>query len=126
MSKKVVVVDDDREFLNELADALREGGYITSAFSDGNSALSMIERIRPDVVVVDLKMDRVSGFQVADKLSSNRATAGIPIIAITGAFPEKEHSWAMTLCGIKKSLTKPFEPGQLMEEIEAVLNSKAS
>jgi len=121
--KKVVIIDDDKSFLSELKEALN-GKYDISAFSDGRSALYNIERIKPDAVVVDLKMKQVSGFQVADKLRESRQTSSIPILAVTGVFPEQEHDWAMTLCGIDARLNKPFEPVRLIEEIEKLTEEK--
>ena len=67
MSKnKVMVVDDDIEFLEEIEETLKLSGFDTSVFTNGITALQMAQKIKPDIILLDLKMKEKSGFQVAD------------------------------------------------------------
>jgi len=122
--KKVLIIDDDREFGEELKELLELEGYNTTAFFDGTSALGMISRIKPDVILLDLKLIGESGFQIAYELKSFPKTADIPIIAMTGFFTEKEHAELMDMCGIQTCLIKPFDSQEVTEKIEAVLKKR--
>jgi CheY-like chemotaxis protein len=75
----------------------------------------------PDVILLDLKLEKINGFQVAAKLRQTPATAFIPVIAITGYYNPDEYYTLMKICGVKKCITKPVSPEQVITEIENVL-----
>jgi DNA-binding response OmpR family regulator len=118
---KIMIIDDDKEFLEELKEMLKLDGYNASAFSDYSSALGMLSKIKPDVILLDLKLKEKSGFQVAYELKSFPKTANIPIIAMTGFYIQKEHAKLMNMCGIEKCLIKPFGSQEAIAKIKAVL-----
>jgi len=120
-AKNVMIVDDDREFLEELKEILVQTGYVVTDVSDSASAVKVAREIRPDVILLDLRMRQTSGFEVADGLKRFSETSGIPLIAMTGFYTMKEHSWLMNFCGIKKCLKKPFNPLDVIAEIELAL-----
>lgn len=119
--KNIMVVDDDREFLEELKELLEKTGYRVIDVSDSAAALKIAREKRPDVILLDLRMRQTSGFEVADGLKRFAETCGIPVIAMTGFYTMKEHSWLMNFCGIKKCLRKPFNPLDVIAEIELAL-----
>jgi len=122
MSKvKVMLVDDDREFLEELKQTLDLNGYEVIGVSDSTLAQEKANNTKPDVIVLDLKMEDMSGFEVAEELKHSSNTMQIPIIGITGFFKEDEHIPLLNICGIKKCITKPFSPKELITAIESVL-----
>lgn len=116
-----MIVDDDREFLEELKETLTSSGYDTTALSNSTSALKMVRKIKPDVILLDLKMQGKSGFQIADELKQLPETAHIPIIAMTAFYTEREYTILMNICSIKTCLMKPFNPLDLIAEIERAL-----
>jgi two-component system, OmpR family, phosphate regulon response regulator PhoB len=117
--RKVVVVDDDGEFLEELKETLSLNGYSVRGFRDGNRAIEAIRRTRPDIVLLDLKMNNKTGLQVADELKRYPETADIPFIAMTGFYVKEEHIKLMDVCGIPL-LIKPLKPVDIISKIEAV------
>jgi len=119
--KKIMIIDDNKEFAEELKEVLNLDGYDAVAFFDGTSAMGMISRIKPDLILLDLKLIGKSGFQVAYELKSFPKTANIPIIAMTGFYTEKEHMELMKICGIKTCLIKPFDSQEVIAKIEDVL-----
>jgi len=119
--KKIMIVDDDREFLEELKETLTSSGYDTTALSNSTSALKMVRKIKPDVILLDLKMQGKSGFQIADELKQLPETAHIPIITMTAFYTEREYTILMNICGIKTCLIKPFNPLDVIAEIERAL-----
>jgi CheY-like chemotaxis protein len=123
MKKKILIIDDDKELLNELSVLLEGHGYEVTAASDGKSGLDLIPALQPDLVLLDLKMEGMSGFRVADKLNCSRVANSIPIIAMSGHYSPDEYSLILKICGIKRCLTKPFSPEKILDEIYNVLNS---
>lgn len=119
--KKIMVVDDDRKFLDEISRVLTLSGYDTIVFSDGNSALEEAIKIKPDVILLDLKMEGTSGFKIADQLRRSPEAGQISIIATTGFYIEKEHHLLLKMCGIKKCLIKPINPLDVIMAVEAAV-----
>lgn len=122
--KKILIIDDNKEFSEELKDMLKLNGYDTSAFSNGASALGMVSKIKPDVILLDLKLKGKSGFQVAYELKRFPKTKNIPIIAMTGFYIQKEHTKLMKMCGIKTCLIKPFDLEDAIAKIKAALKKR--
>lgn len=118
--KKILIIDDEEDFLNEITEMLRLSGYEPFPLSESKSAASEARRIKPDIIFLDLKMDKKSGFQVADELSGFTETRHIPIIAITGVFTDKEHRLLMKACNIRECITKPAQPLDIIHLIEAI------
>jgi len=119
--KKIIIVDDDVEFLEELKEMLTLNGYNVTAVSNGITVIDEVRNVKPDVVLLDLKMEGVSGFWVADELKIFPETKHIPIIAMTGFYKNKELSRIINFCGIRKCLRKPFAPLDVVKEIETAL-----
>ncbi len=118
--KKVLIVDDNRGFLDELEETLALSGYDMIAMNDSTSILEKAISLKPNVILLDLKMPNKSGFQVARELKENSETSGIPVIAMSAFFDEK-YSALMDACGMKKCLKKPFNPLDVIVQIEEAL-----
>lgn len=121
-SKKIMIVDDDREFLEELQEMLISKGYYTIAINDNTTVLDMAKKETPDLILLDLKMDGMNGFQLADTLKRMKQTAHIPIIGISAIFRIEnnfeDNFFLMDFCHI---LRKPLDPVILIDKIEKVL-----
>lgn len=122
-NKKIMIVDDDKEFLEELNEILILNGFYTITVRDGTVALDAAKTQRPDLILLDLKLDGMNGFQVADSLKRIQATAHIPIIGISG-IPFKiknnleDNFFLMDFCIM---IHKPFNPLELIDKIEEIL-----
>lgn len=123
---KLMIVDDDADFLDELQESLQAEGYEVAAISDGDSALQAALESKPDLVLLDLKMRGKSGFQVAEGLRKAAATKNIPVIAMTGFYTKAEHERLMKICGIDICLIKPFQENVLKQKIASVLKKPES
>ena len=119
--RKVMVVDDDRDFLDEMKVMLKSSGYNTVLLANGSNAVKEVSKYKPDVLLLDIKMDEVSGFKIADELRRIPELKNIPIIGVTGFYTEKEHRLFMKMCGIKKIIIKPFQPLDIIAAIEKAL-----
>jgi CheY-like chemotaxis protein len=118
--QKVMIVDDDKEFLEELGETLALSGYDMVAVGDPVSALEMASEARPQLILLDLKMPGMSGFQLADEIRRFSQFEHIPILAMSAYFKD-EYASLMDACGIKKCLKKPFNPLDVISEIEKSL-----
>jgi len=122
--KKILIVDDDKECLEELSEMLTLAGYDVTAISDGASAIKAAQVTMPDIILMDLRMPIMSGFEVADRLKTLTQTCKIPVIAITGYYTMKEHVWLMKFCGIKRCIKKPVDPIDIKVAVESVLKEQ--
>jgi CheY-like chemotaxis protein len=117
---KILIIDDDKEFLEELHETLNLSGYEMVAVNDAQDALETANRTKPDIILLDLKMPAKSGFQVADEIKHYQQTSHIPIIAMTGFFKD-DYLPLMGLFGISLCLKKPFQVSQVVQEIEMAM-----
>ena len=119
----VMIVDDNLELLEELENLLKLGGYDVIAISDGTKVLDAAIDNKPDLILTDLKMSPKSGFQIAYDVSNSELLKGVPVVAMTGFFTEKQHLMMMKFCGIKTSILKPFRPLNLITQIEFAMHN---
>lgn len=121
----ILIVDDYPDALDIWALYLRSLGYRVSTAGDGAAALVQAERLRPDLIVLDLELPRVSGFEVAKRLRANPDTRSIPLIAATGYSHVRQLDRARD-AGFDEIVIKPCDPDLLVEEIERLLHSADS
>lgn len=121
MNRKVMIVDDDKEFLDELEDILKQSGYDMVAVNNAESAIEIASQAKPDVILLDLKMPNKSGFQIASELKYVSGLQSVPVIAMT-AFLKDVYVPLLDICGIKTYLKKPFNPLDVIAQIESVLS----
>ncbi|MGE0267095.1 MAG: response regulator [Candidatus Omnitrophota bacterium] len=119
---KILAVDDDQDFLEELKDTLCLSGYDVDIESENEKILNKMDEYKPDILLLDLKMTPKSGFQIADELRNYPQWNDVKIIGMTGIFNEREHQTFTHLCGINSLITKPVTPLQLIAHIEQILN----
>lgn len=120
--KHILIVDDYPDALDIWAFYLRTMGYQVSTASDGVSALNQAEQLLPDLVVLDLELPGLSGFDVATRLRSNPDTRDIPLIAATGYSHLSQLDRARD-AGFDQIVVKPLDPDALIKEIERLLES---
>ena len=120
--KHLLIVDDYPDALDIWAFYLRAMGYRVSTASDGASAIAEAERLLPDLIVLDLELPQVSGFDVARRLRENPDTHDIPLIAATG-YSQASQLERARAAGFDRILLKPCDPDFLLLEIERLLAS---
>ena len=121
LERTVLVVDDDPAMLLLCRANLRESGLRVNEASSGNEALESVRLDRPDLILLDIMMPGVSGWQVAAQLLDDRATDEIPIIFLTALSATKQRLQAFEL-GAVGYVTKPFDPATLGPTVVAVLD----
>ena len=123
---KVLIIDDDSDFVDELTDMLRESGYEVVVDKNSLTAAKTAAKATPDIILLDLKMPGKSGFQVADELRQSSSTEQTPIIAITGFYSQKDELSLIDIYGIRKCISKPFNPEYLLESIVSIVGPQNS
>jgi DNA-binding response OmpR family regulator len=120
MKPKILVVDDEPDALEILGFKLKEAGYAPIFAYDGSSAISTVREERPDLVVLDLMLPEVDGFEVCKILRRDRATATIPILMLTARTSETDRVLGLEL-GADDYVTKPFSPRELILRVKKLL-----
>ncbi len=116
----ILVVDDSPTELYMLQTLLERNGQQVTTVSSGEEALGKAKAIKPDVILMDVVMPGLNGFQATRQLSRDAATSAIPVIMVTTKDQETDRIWGMRQ-GAKAYLTKPVDEKQLMESIKSVL-----
>ena len=120
--KSVLVVDDDQNIRSLLSQELSEAGYRVRLAEDGRKALALIREEMPGLVILDVMMPEMNGFDVAAVLKNDPATMDIPII-ILSIVEDKERGFRL---GVDRYLTKPIDTASLFHEVDALLDQGKS
>jgi CheY-like chemotaxis protein len=118
----ILVVDDEPEVVELIERSLDSEGFDVHAAYDGLSALDLAEREQPDVVLLDLMMPMMSGYEVAEQLKANPQTAEIPIVCLTSADSVAARARARE-AGAVGLIMKPFAPSELVEHLRRMLDA---
>ena len=113
----ICLIDDDQNILASLSLALKSEGYIVSTFSDGLSGLNSLKEDDYDIAILDIKMPRLDGLEVLQKL---RQTSNLPVIFLTSKDEEVDQLLGLKM-GADDYITKPFSQKLLIERVKAIL-----
>ena len=124
MSKpaSLLVVDDDPEIVTMLSTRLTKRGYKVSTAGDGNRAIEMAKREKPDLVLLDVMMPGKSGWEVARALKQDPVTQHVKIVMVT-AIGEKTNEITAPIYGADAHIDKPFEFEKLEKVIAGLLSA---
>ena len=120
----VMVVDDSMTVRRVTGRLLEREGYRVLLAKDGVDALEQLREHQPDLLLVDIEMPRMDGFDLTRQVRGDERTAGIPIIMITSRSADKHRNYALDL-GVDAFFGKPFQEPELLETMEKLLNPPA-
>ncbi|HEY8021987.1 MAG TPA: response regulator transcription factor [Thermoanaerobaculia bacterium] len=122
---KILIVDDDADLRGLVAYALRQAGYLVIEAADGAAALDAYEREEPALVILDVNLPRLSGFEVCRQIRRRApAPGGTPVMMLTVRGAEEDLVQGLDL-GADDYLTKPFSPRALLARVRALLRRAA-
>ena len=121
VNKKVVVIDDEPSVQEVVRGYLERDGYLVYVAGNGAEGLSLAERTKPGLIVLDLMLPDVSGEEICREI---RSRSDIPILMLTAKSAEEERIAGLTL-GADDYLTKPFSPRELVARVRAILRRSA-
>jgi PleD family two-component response regulator len=120
VAETILVVDDDPDITRFIELNLRDAGYHVAVAGDGEEALSKIGELNPDLVVLDVMMPKVDGFQVAEHLRQSARRGNISIIMLTAQGLPEQRVRGLTM-GVDDYIVKPFDPVILLARVRATL-----
>lgn len=120
MNKMILVVDDEKDIVELVAYNLNREGYQVARAYDGRQALQLIRENKPDLVILDLMLPGISGFEVCRLIRKKTETEGLPIIMLTAKSDSVDKIMGLEI-GADDYLTKPFNVRELVARVRAVL-----
>jgi len=123
MKNKILIVEDDHSTVELLKVTLELEGFDIAIAYDGIDALRKVEREKPDLIVLDVMIPGVDGFEVCQLLKHNLKFMNIPIIMVTAKVRREDRAIGLER-GADDYITKPFEPGMLVERIKKFLRKE--
>ena len=122
---RVLVVDDDPSVRESLRRSLVFNGYQVELADHGEHALRKVASTHPDVVVLDVMMPRMDGYEVCSRFRDQRPDAAIPVIMLTAKSLDADRAMAFT-AGADDWVTKPFDPADLVSRVKAHLRAQGA
>ena len=118
--QKILVLEDQRAIAELIKLQLEKGGFEVVTAFDGVEGLAMLEKMSPDLIILDVLMPRIDGFQFFKEIKEKEGTKDIPILVMTIRGAMKDSFESM---GVDSFITKPFEPDELLLKVRKVLDS---
>ena len=118
---RIVVADDDRMFRKVAETTLRRQGYDVATASDGEEALQLIRSERPDMIILDLIMPKLQGFDVLTILKQDALTSAIPVIVLSSLTQEQDKQEALDLGAVAYFNKTTFSMSELVKQVENTL-----
>ncbi|MFH1961946.1 MAG: response regulator [bacterium] len=120
MAKRILVVDDEVHIRKILEHVLIEAGYDVVSAHDGEEAINITEKETVDLVITDLSMPKLTGWELTVKLKHDEKTKNIPVIVLTALVQDDEIEKARK-SGANTIVPKPFSPRKIVEMVESML-----
>jgi CheY-like chemotaxis protein len=120
MARKLLLADDSITIQKVVELILADEGFDIRVTSNGEEALDVISSFRPDVILADIEMPRINGYQLCEKIKQDPSMRGIPVILLSGAFEPIDEKLAKQV-NADDFIIKPFESQELTNKINAVL-----
>ena len=122
MAKTVLVVDDERHIVRLVQVNLERAGYEVTTAYDGIEALEAVQAEIPDMIILDVMMPRMDGFEALKKLRADDKSKEIPVIMLTAKAQDADifKGWSS---GVDSYLTKPFNPRELLAFVDRIFQS---
>lgn len=120
--KNILIIDDDPVVHNLLSDALKKEGYEVFISREGSSYSDRITKDKPDLILLDIIMPDLNGFQILEEIKNKSSAPGIPIIILSSFFEKDSVKKAMDLGAEDYWLKSDFTISQLVEKIKKIIN----
>ncbi len=124
MAKKIVVVEDDPTVADMVQDVLKASGYDVSVCTEGGRALQTIEKVKPDLILLDLMLPGMDGHTIQAKMAEDDEKKNIPVIIVTAL--ETSKAMFRKFRQVVAFLPKPFELNDLREKVHNALDHNTS
>ena len=123
MQKLILAIDDDKDILKILKRYLENEGFSISTANNGDEGFEMVEKLNPDLIILDVMMPGLNGYEISTKLQNNKEHSCIPVIFLS-ALGGKENKLKAFACGAVDYLEKPFDKNDLLNKVKKHLQTK--
>jgi CheY-like chemotaxis protein len=123
--KTVLIVDDDPDIVDIIAICLKDNHILPEKAYNGNEALEKAHNKKFDLILLDINMPGMNGFEVIKRLKEDKATCDIPIVVLTGTCISEDDKKHGLILGVAKYLTKPFSADDLVKEIKTAFHDES-
>ena len=123
-SKTILVVDDEARLVSLVETYLTQGGFRVVTASNGREALSVAERQEPDLIILDLMMPEMDGWEVYQQMKADETTKDIPVIVVTAKAQSIDKVLGLHIAKVDDYIAKPFSPQELLASVDSVLGRK--
>ena len=117
---KILIAEDEPDIRDLVAFTLRFAGYEVVAGTNGEEAVQLAKKENPDLILLDVRMPRMTGYEACEHLKAEESTKNIPVIFLSAKGQESEVKTGLE-AGAEEYILKPFSPDQLTEKITAIL-----
>jgi two-component system alkaline phosphatase synthesis response regulator PhoP len=117
---KILIAEDERDIRDLVAFTLRFAGYEVVAAANGEEAVALAPKENPDLILMDVRMPRMTGYEACRVLKANPEMKDIPVVFLSAKGQESEIQTGLGV-GAEEYLLKPFAPDQLTERVRAIL-----
>lgn len=117
---KILIAEDERDIRDLVAFTLRFAGYEVFAAANGEEAVEMAPKVNPDIILMDVRMPRMTGYEACRILKLNPDLKDIPVVFLSAKGQENEIQQGLD-AGAEQYLLKPFAPDQLTSQVKAIL-----
>ena len=122
---RILYIEDDSEMIDLVSIILNRRGFDVKGILDGRQGLLLAQQDPPDLILLDLMMPELDGWEVYHQLKSSETTRNIPVIIITAKAQAIDRVLGLHIAHVDDYISKPFHPNDLVESIEEVLRSLA-
>jgi two-component system response regulator VicR len=124
-SKRLAYIEDEAEMIDLVRLILGRRGYTVIGANGGREGLSLVQKEIPDLILLDLMMPDMDGWDVYHQIKSNVKTRDIPVIVITAKAQNIDKILGLHIAKVDDYISKPFSPQELLERVEQVLSRPA-
>ena len=119
---KILIAEDEKDIRELLAFTLRYAGYEVIVTQDGQEAYDMIQQNVPDLVLLDIRMPRMTGYEVCRRIKADEKTSNIPVVFLSAKGQDAEVQEGID-AGATEYLLKPFAPSELLVRVKDILKA---
>ena len=123
MSKLIYVIEDEKEVCEILRITFETRDYKVETGYDGETAIKMVEKKKPDLLILDLKIPKINGYEIINRFKSSPELAKIPIMVLTcltQGSNKSDEEWKKSL-GVEDFITKPFDPLDILKRAQQLI-----
>lgn len=120
-SRRLVYIEDEQEMIDLVRLILQRKGYEVTGASGGRAGLDLVRRMIPDLVLLDLMMPDLDGWEVYQQLKVDEETRHIPVIVVTAKAQSIDKVLGLHIAKVDDYISKPFSPQELLDSVERVL-----